>query len=178
MGFDKASLAIDGTPLAERIAHHLSAVASPVVEVGPGRSGLPVVADEASGCGPLVATVTGVRALRATGYVGPALVVACDLPLLTVAGLRALANWPGDCSVVPLIGGRAQTLCARWSGRDLIAAAAFVQSGDSSMKCLLAQPGVVLVDEAQWPEQIVREFRDADTAEDLDRLGVLWRPGN
>ena len=42
------------------------------------------------------------------------------------------------------------------------------------MRCLLAQPGVVLVDETRWPPGVVAEFQDADTPEDLDRLAVRY----
>jgi len=172
MGFDKASIVVAGIPAAQRIAGELSGVAEPVVEVGRGISGISAVADEEPGSGPLAATVTGHGVLRAAGHDGPVLVLACDLPLLTSAGLSALVNWPGDDSVVPVIGGRAQTLCARWSGRDLAAAAQFVAAGRRSMRSLLGQPGIVLVDETGWPPGVAGEFRDVDTPGDLERLGI------
>lgn len=178
MGFDKASVLIDGIPAAERIARELSLVSSPIVEVGPGRSRLWAIADDVQGSGPLLAIAAGTRALRGLGYRGSVLVVACDLPLLTATGLSALAAWPDDCSVVPLIRGRAQTLCAKWCERDLSAAEELSAKGERSMRCLLAQPGVVLVDETRWPPGVVAEFQDADTPEDLDRLAVRYeRPG-
>ena len=96
MGFDKASVLIDGIPVAERIARELSLVSSPIVEVGPGRSRLWAIADDVQGSGPLLAIVAGTRALRGLGYRGSVIAVACDLPLLTATGLSALAAWPDD----------------------------------------------------------------------------------
>ncbi len=117
MGFDKASIPIGGVPCAARVAKVLRAVVAHAVEVGPGTSGLPAVREEPPGGGPLVAVCAGARALEESGSTRPALVVACDLPLVTESVLRTLADWPGSRSVVPMIGGRPQPLCARWSAR-------------------------------------------------------------
>lgn len=43
MGFDKALVEVDGLPNALRLARALAEVASPLVEVGPGYSGLEAV---------------------------------------------------------------------------------------------------------------------------------------
>jgi len=43
LGFDKATVMVGDETLAERAARVLSAVCSPVIEVGPGRSGMPVI---------------------------------------------------------------------------------------------------------------------------------------
>ena len=117
MGFDKASIRIGGVPCAARVAKVLRAVVAHAVEVGPGTSGLPAVREEPPGGGPLVAVCAGARVLEESGSTRPALVVACDLPLVTESVLRTLADWPGSRSVVPMIGGRPQPLCARWSAR-------------------------------------------------------------
>jgi hypothetical protein len=52
MGTDKALLIVEGEPLASRLGHILSLVAQPVVEVGPGWSGLDTVRENPSGSGP------------------------------------------------------------------------------------------------------------------------------
>lgn len=177
MGFDKASIAIDGVPAAVRTARVLSAVAFPVVEVGPGRSGLASVREDPPGSGPLAAIAAGVRSLSEAGHDGAVLVVACDLPLLTEAALGMLAEWPGRSSVVPVVAGHPQPLCARWSGADLGSAAGLVDAGKRSMKALLSRPGIVFLDESSWPRSIeVGVLSDADTPTALDRLGLRWHP--
>jgi molybdopterin-guanine dinucleotide biosynthesis protein A len=89
-----------------------------------------------------------------------------------------LADWPGECSAVPVVAGWPQPLCARWSSADLAAATELVDAGERSMKPLLARSRLVLLDEATWPAEVVASaFADVDTPADLDRLGLSWRPG-
>ena len=175
MGFDKASIPIGGVPCAARVAKVLRAVVAHAVEVGPGTSGLPAVREEPPGGGPLVAVCAGARVLEESGSTGPALVVACDLPLVTESVLRTLADWPGSRSVVPMIGGRPQPLCARWSAPDLEAAADLVGAGMRSMQSLLDRQDVELVTEDRWPGGVDRRaFTDVDTPADLERLALGW----
>ncbi len=173
MGFDKATMVISGMPLARRVARALGAVTEPAIEVGPGVSGLPVAREENPGKGPLAAVCAGASALKSLGFSGPVLVVACDLPLLTGTALGVIANWPGERSVVPVVDGHPQPLCARWSAADLATAEALVAAGDLSMTALLSGSTPLFVDEASWPDDLDRSaFRDVDTPEDLDRLGL------
>ncbi len=177
MGFNKATLSVEGRALAGRIADCLERVASPAIEVGPGRSGLAAVVEDPPGSGPLVALSTGAAALRRGGHLGSVLVVACDLPLLDEALLRLLAEWPGNHSVVPVVDGHPQPLCARWCGEDLLAAASFVDAGERSMRGLLTRPGLVRIEEKDWSAVVdPSAFSDVDTPADLDRLGLSWRP--
>ncbi len=169
MGFDKALVRIGGVPLALRVGRRAKAVAAPALEVGPGHSGLACAPESHPGSGPLAALADGVTALRATGFLGPALVLSTDLVAIDTASLMTLANWPGTGSVVPLLGGRPQPLCARWSGADLDAARELVAAGERSMQALLARSGITLtgaIDPAR--------LRDADTPEELDALGLDW----
>lgn len=179
MGFDKASMLIGGVPCAARVAATLHAVVADSFEVGPGVSGLPAVQEEPLGGGPLVAVCTGARALNQVGGSRSALVLACDLPLVTEALLRILAHWPGSRSVVPIIEGQPQPLCARWSAEDLAAAADLVEAGIRSMRSLLDRPGVELVEEERWPGEVDRRaFSDVDTPADLEGIGLAWEiPG-
>jgi molybdopterin-guanine dinucleotide biosynthesis protein A len=173
MGFDKASMLIDGVPCAVRVAAVMQAVVADVVEVGPGISGLPAVQEEPPGGGPLVAVCAGARALNKVGGARSALVLACDLPHVTENILRTLATWPGSRSVVPIIEGRPQPLCARWSADDLAATPELVEAGMQSMRSLLDRPGVELVDEERWPGHLDRRaFSDVDTPADLKRIGL------
>ena len=179
MGSDKALLEIEGTPAAERVLRVLESVARPIVEVGPGITGARSVLEDPPGSGPLVSLAAGGRALRELGHLGPALVLACDLPLIDTATLRMLARWPGPSSVVPVIGGRPQGLCARWAARDLAAADQLAKAGGRSVKALLDRSEVKLLPPELWPPGVdAATLADADSPEDLERLGVSWRsPG-
>lgn len=175
MGFDKASMLVTGVPCAGRTAAMLQAAVSPAIEVGPGKSGLPAVLEDEPGSGPLVAVCAGTEALRKAGHGGGALVVACDLPLLTEAVVDMLVRWPGEGSVVPVVEGQPQPLCARWSARDLAAGTELIRAGKRAMRALLDQPGVVFADETTWPHAVERKaFWDVDAPADLDRLGLAW----
>lgn len=147
LGQDKAAL------FAGRIAKVLCQVASPVFEVGPGRTGLPSLRDP--GEGPL-------GALRCAPA-HDSLVLACDLPAITVDVLRWLADQPG--TAIPVVEGRAQYLCARYSSETLLLARTV--EGDRMRDLLDVADDVHYVDASEWPAEC---FADVDTPEDLDRL--------
>ncbi len=179
MGVDKATLVppAGGSTLAARTAALLRRVAEPALEVGPGFSGLPAVADDHPGAGPLAAVAAGRRALAAAGWQGSALVVATDLPLLDAATLAWLAGHPSPRSVVPVAGGRSQPLCARWSAADLDRAAGLVAGGRRSMADLVAAADPVLVAVGDPGGAGGAPFADADTPADARRLGLAVPAG-
>lgn len=163
MGTDKASLVVDGMTLAERAATVLAEVCDPVVEAGPGVSGLVAVQEQPQGSGPLAAFLTAVDHL---GHDGPVVLLACDLPLVDVAFLRELVAFPGTASVVPDVDGRLQYACARWSSRAIAAAREAFSQGDRALQALATtdvEPFAVA-----RPEVLA----DVDTPEDLHRLGL------
>lgn len=177
MGCPKALVLVQGERIVDRVVRALAAAGGPVIEVGPGYSGLPAVSEEPAGTGPLAALAAGWAALRAGGHRGPVVVLACDLPLVDAAVVRFLATWPGPGSVVPVVAGRAQPLCARWSGEDLAAAGPLVDSGQRSLRGLLGRPGVALVAEDTWAAAVpARSLADVDSPADLDALGLAWEP--
>lgn len=181
MGTDKASLRLspcDPDTLAERTARLVSGVAAVALEVGPGRSSLPAVAEDPPGSGPLAAVAAGGEALAAAGWSGPVLVVATDLPRLTEPLLRWLAGHPAESSVVPLRDGRVQPLCARYSRADLETAARLVAGGRRAMKDLLAATAPLLVPEEDWAGAGpggAAAIDDVDTPEDLARARARHR---
>lgn len=179
MGTAKAGLRIEGQLAAQRLADRLSRVTRPALEAGPGWSDLPSVLEPAPGAGPLHGLAAAAAALAAGHRAGPAMVVACDLPLLGEALLRLVASWPAPpaTSVVPVVEGRPQPLCARLSGEALVTAAALVRAGHRSMRSLLAAIPVSWMGEDVWGQAAsVREFADTDRPGDLDALGLTWSP--
>lgn len=167
MGTDKASIEVGGIPLAVRTAQLLVAAASPVLEVGPGYSGLPTVADDRAGDGPLAAIAVGARALGDLGHAGPVLILATDLPDLGLRGVRCLATHPSAESVVPVVAGRPQWLAARWSAAAVALAVTLVAAGHRSVGALRAA-GVTWLEDPPWAGELV----DVDTPADLARRGL------
>jgi molybdenum cofactor guanylyltransferase len=173
MGRTKALLVYRGSTLAERLALILARTVDAVVEVGPGVTSLASTCEDPPGQGPLAALVAGARALRHSGHEGPVLAVACDLPFLSESTLARLVGWRAAGSVVPVVRGRHQPLCARWSPDDLDAAEALVKSGERTFQPLLARSSITFVTETQWGVTIDdEEFADVDTPDDLRRLGL------
>jgi molybdenum cofactor guanylyltransferase len=174
MGRDKAALVHDdGATLAVRLGRVLATLCEPVIEVGPGRSDLPAVADERPGEGPLAACVTGWRALTAGGHDGPVAVLAVDLPAMTTPALAIVVRHPDPGTVVPVVEGRPQPLAARWSPIAFVEAARLVEGGQRSMTALLeVVPWTALREPAFTAVGGVAAFDDVDTPDDLARHGV------
>lgn len=173
LGTDKAALVIEGMSLAHRVAGALSAVVAPVLEVGPGRSPLPVVCEDPPGQGPLAALAAGAAELRRLGHAGPAVVLATDLPFVTARLVHLLASHPGTACVVPVVDGRRQVLAARYSPAALAMASELVGRGRRSMAALIEAVEVVELPECDLARLVpLRELADVDTVEDLTRLGL------
>lgn len=172
MGRDKASIVLaDGRTCAQTVAAQLARVADPVLEIGPGTSGLTAVPDDRPGAGPLAALATGWAALVSSGHSGPVLVVACDLPRVTVPLLELLAGASGAGTVVPVVGGRPQPLCARFGPASLDRCPELVAEGRRSLMALLDATPVAWLGPEEW-SQVVDEqcFADIDTPDDLARI--------
>lgn len=173
-GSPKALVAIEGTSLADRLAAALTAVASPVLEVGPGYSHLESICEQPPGSGPLAALSAGLDALAARGASGRhALVVAVDLPSVDVAVLEYLRDHDTAQAVVPRVAGVAQPLCARYPPKTAEVARDLLSRGARSMHALLDAIGVTWVDDAQWSAVTSgNPFADFDTPDDLRRIGL------
>jgi molybdenum cofactor guanylyltransferase len=172
MGRDKASIVLtDGRTCAQTVAARLAKVADPLLEVGPGTSGLTAVPDDRPGAGPLAALATGWAALVDSGHSGPVLVLACDLPRVTVPLLELLARAPGDGTVVPVVGQRPQPLCARFGPVSLDDCRRLVAEGRRSLTALLDATPVSWLGPEVWSEVVDEQcFADMDTPEDLARV--------
>jgi molybdopterin-guanine dinucleotide biosynthesis protein A len=175
MGTDKALIEVDGQRLVDRTAAVLRAVADPVVEVGPGWSDLPAVREDPPGSGPLAALSAGAAALRAAGHDGPVLVLAVDMPRVSVELLQFLAGRAGTATAVPRAGGHPQPMCARYGPDVLAAVDERLAAGGRSLRDLLetlaASGSVSWVEREEWePVAGPDAFADVDTPDDLRRL--------
>ncbi|HEV2992983.1 MAG TPA: NTP transferase domain-containing protein [Acidimicrobiia bacterium] len=175
LGAPKAELRRDGERLADRGGRLLGAVCETAFEVGPGASALPPVREDPPGAGPLAAVAAGAAALGARGSHGPVLVLAVDLPYVDEALLRWLADREPAGTLVPRVGGVAQSLCARYTAADLAIAARLVADGASSMRALLATIDATYADERDWGGVAEPEaFTDVDTAAAVARAQLEW----
>jgi len=172
LGRDKATLVVAGETLAVRAARTLEAVCAPVLEVGPGVSGLVAVREEPPGGGPLAGLVAGAEALERGGFSGSLLLVAVDLPGIEVALLRLLTQTdPGADAVVPIADGRRQLCCARLGPPALRAAREAFAGGERSLRAVFDAVGTVELTEVSWRAVAgARALDDVDTPADLDRL--------
>jgi molybdopterin-guanine dinucleotide biosynthesis protein A len=173
LGIDKAGLVLDGTTLGDRGAALLRATCDPVLEIGPGHTTLPVVREDPPGSGPLAALAAGGEELARRGHRGSALLMAVDLPVMTVAFLEFLRDWAGEPTVIPAVEGRVQPVCARYGADALVASASLVTGGVASLRALLDVVDNDVVDEDQWRAVATADvLADVDTPDDARRLGV------
>lgn len=170
MGTDKATLVLDGAPMAARVARALHAAGvDEVLAVGGGPDlaealrgeGVRIVADDLPGAGPLVGVVTALR--HAAGR--PVLVVGCDLlapsPDAMRACLAALASSVADVAVATTAD-RLQWVHAAWSPGALPALEAALAEGQRAIHRAAATLRVEPVTGVD-PEALA----DADTPDDL-----------
>jgi molybdopterin-guanine dinucleotide biosynthesis protein A len=115
-GVNKGTLMIGRSPIIDRQLETLRQVAREIFVVGREDSewtsrGLPVIADEIAGAGPLGGIYTAiVRSPRER-----TLVVACDMPFLSSTLLRTLAAVPDADLVIPRHAKGYEPLCAIYS---------------------------------------------------------------
>ncbi len=99
MGVDKATVDWLGVTAMNRVAALAAAAgATPIFSVGGLRYGLPHIADETPGRGPVGGILAGAAALRAAGRVR-ALILAVDAPTLRLEDLQPLIASPGAGAV-------------------------------------------------------------------------------
>jgi molybdopterin-guanine dinucleotide biosynthesis protein A len=169
MGADKATLVVQGTALARRVAAVAAAVADPVVLVAPAghpaRSlGLPALTDP--GRGPLAALAAALEALDA----GHVLALATDHPALRPELLELLLELRASAPAVACRGpgGFLEPLVAVYERAPVLAAARAAE--DHSLRGLLAAVGARILEPPEWraADPDGRSFTDLDTPADLD----------
>lgn len=173
MGHDKASLRSglrgDGPSFAQRTADALRTATRPALEVGPGFSDLPRVHEQQPGGGPLAALAAGATQLLRDDSIGAAVLLATDMPMLGPAAVAWLSAYPVAGTVIPVVDGSPQPLCARYDRNALQAAVTLVEAGARSMHELLSVVEHVIA----GPEDLLAagidpaSLRDVDTPADL-----------
>lgn len=174
MGRDKASIAIDGATMLERVVRAAVGCELPTLVVGrPRPLAFPhptarFVTDQHPGGGPLGGLLTAFSHVD-----GDLLALACDMPRLDAAAIAWLLTVAGPVDpardVVVMADGRLQPLFAVWRriGRTRLARA-FTNGERSLMRCLDAgEPFVV-----HLPDRFAHAADDCDTPEDLARLRI------
>lgn len=174
MGRDKALLEIGGVPLALRTARLLESLVGRATLIGPPERyaalGLPAVADDEPGQGPLGGIAT---ALRISEYDWN-LVVGCDLPYLTAAWLEfliaAALRVKADALIPQSAHGRAEPLCAMYHRRCLPTIQVELGLGIRKVTTGLAALAVASLPYEQWKQfdSHGHLFKNMNTPEDYD----------
>lgn len=173
LGVPKATLRRDGERLVDRGVRLLGAVCTTVLEVGPPYGPGPSALESPPGAGPLAALAAGMTALDAAGHRDPVLALAVDLPFVDVRLLTWLADHPSTSTIVPMVDGAPQTLCARYAPEVITVAAGLLAAGERSLRSLLAAVPVVELGEDEWGSVADAScFADVDTVDDMARAGL------
>jgi molybdopterin-guanine dinucleotide biosynthesis protein A len=141
-GSPKAKIVLEDETILERSIAIMSQVigAQPIVVGGLAHP------DTRPNVGPLGGLETAFSLSRADSL----LVVACDMPGLSVALLQLLANHPSQSTVVlPRVRGRAHPLCARWQRGAAGAICDALDQGRHAVMELLSRLDVTYVEEAE-----------------------------
>jgi molybdopterin-guanine dinucleotide biosynthesis protein A len=129
MGQDKALIEVNGRPLTLRVADSLLANCGTVSIVGdPLRYaflGLPVIADNLPGQGPLAGIEAALRATRVDWN----LIAACDMPSLDSAVFESLFSTGCECAVPRYEDGSVEPLCALYHRRCHAGVLAALEAG-------------------------------------------------
>jgi molybdenum cofactor guanylyltransferase len=184
MGREKALLEIGGVPLILRTARLLESVTGSATVVGETAGiralGLPTVADDWPGEGPLGGIATALRVSRAPW----SLVVACDLPYLTyewLAYLVSRALGSGADAVIAMNEGGAEPLCAAYRESAEPAIRAAVSLGNLKVRSMLENLRGEVIEPHEWKrfDSDGYLFKNMNSPEDYDqareRLGAGWQ---
>jgi len=173
MGRDKALLPIlpDGTTIVETVVRKLCGITNDILLVGTNRDacafpGLPVIADDPAGIGPLGGLRAALRATRQSHV----LVVACDMPLLHPQLLGFMAGYPRDYDVLLPDVGQPQPLHAIYARTCLPAIEQRIESGQYRVTGLLEDLKVRTIDRetVEQFDPACRSWFNVNTPEDYE----------
>ncbi|HET8723179.1 MAG TPA: molybdenum cofactor guanylyltransferase [Anaeromyxobacteraceae bacterium] len=121
----------------------------------------------------------GLHAALGAARTGWIFAAGCDMPFLAEAPIRFLAARRGDAAAVLVEWERGlEGLHGFWSRRALPVVERSLREGEPSLRELAVAVGAAVVPAAEWRpvDPLGRSFENANTPEDLARLGLL-RPG-
>jgi molybdopterin-guanine dinucleotide biosynthesis protein A len=175
-GGPKADTRVAGTPMVERVAVAVQAVASRTYLVGRAPStdlGLPTLPDRTPDAGPLGGLEAALVEAEAQGL-DAVLLVACDLPMLEPGPLARLAEELGDApAVAPAREDGFDTACAIYSVETLDAVRAALASEDRSLHGLFRAVGGRAVDPTELGFEPGRQLLNVNLPGDVDRAEHL-----
>jgi molybdopterin-guanine dinucleotide biosynthesis protein A len=175
MGRSKADLPVAGTTLLAWLVERWRPGFTETLVCGASAPpGARTVADRRSDAGPLAGIEAGLEAMR--GDV--ALVLACDMPRVTVRLLRLLVERSiSRDAAAPRIAGRAQPTCAAYRRSALPKIRAYLDRGERRATEGLASLDVLYVDEAGLADAGVplSALDDLDTPADYDAFVASLR---
>lgn len=180
-GVSKALLSAGGETIAARSVALLRALFADVFVVANDPSpwadlGVRVEPDRVAGKGAPGGLYTALAA-STTEWVFTA---GCDMPFLAEAPIRFLAaqRAPGTVAVVPAWAGTPQPLHALWARAALPEVERLLRAGDPSLIRIVLSVGARIVPEEDWAavDPGGRALENANTAEDLGRLGLTLPP--
>jgi molybdenum cofactor guanylyltransferase len=161
MGRDKASIEVDGVPMAQRIARELFSLGIPVTAAGRAPlEGCEFLPDAEEYAGPMAALA---RFRPERRFV---MVVSCDLPAFhggVVLRLREILR--GYDAAVPMRDGRLQPLCALYRAEALETLHRLVEGGERRIMRWLQGLDLAVT----WTERcgLAEAAKNANTPEDL-----------
>lgn len=169
MGQDKSLMPVCGQPLIARIAEQLTPFFPEVLVSSNepwkyGFLGLPVIADELPGQGPLMGILSSLRAAHRERI----LVTACDIPVIDLAFVQALLRFSEKADIVMPVSreGRHEPLFSVYRKTVIPRAEAVLKSGERRIVGVL--PGLTVVS----PSMPEGWYYNLNTREDYD---AFWQ---
>ena len=165
MGRDKALLPVHGSTLLEQVAREVLAAAGNVTVIAPPERyrgiGLSVIPDLRPGQGPLGGIHTALSATNADWN----LIVACDMPGITMTFLKEMMEQAeacgADCLIPQNAEGRMEPLCAVYHRRCLAEVCAAIGAGIRKVTL-----GLRTLQVAEWRPATVEHFTNLNTPQD------------
>lgn len=180
MGWDKASLLLDGVPLLKVMTDRAASCADEVLVVGragfPGLAGVRFVPD----LGGPPSSMRGLHAALTHARGEFVLLLPCDMPFFDVGLVEHMKGLrPGADVILPYPGGRCEPLCALYRASLAVRARALLEEGRLKLRSLLEGPElhVRLVAEGGYPFA-EDAFFNINTPEDYRRALGLRRERN
>ena len=180
MGWDKASLLLDGVPLLKVMTDRAASCADEVLVVGragfPGLAGVRFVSD----LGGPPSSMRGLHAALTHARGEFVLLLPCDMPFFDVGLVEHMKGLrPGADVILPYPGGRCEPLCALYRASLAVRAGALLEEGRLKLRSLLEGPElhVRLVEEGGYPFA-EDAFFNINTPEDYRRALGLRRVRN